>query len=26
MPDFAKRLSPNDRWNVINFVRTLGGH
>jgi mono/diheme cytochrome c family protein len=26
MPDFGKRLSPNDRWNVINFVRTLGGH
>ena len=25
MPDFAKRLSPTDRWNVINFVRTLGG-
>jgi mono/diheme cytochrome c family protein len=26
MPDFGKRLSPNDRWNVINFVRTLAGH
>lgn len=26
MPDFGKRLSPNDRWNVINFVKTLGGH
>lgn len=26
MPDFGKRLSPNDRWNVINYVRTLGGH
>ena len=26
MPDFAKRLPPNDRWNVINFLRTLGGH
>jgi mono/diheme cytochrome c family protein len=25
MPDFGKRLSPNDRWNVINFLRTLGG-
>ena len=26
MPDFAKRLSPTDRWNVINYVRTLGGN
>lgn len=26
MPDFGKRLPPNDRWNVINFLRTLGGH
>jgi mono/diheme cytochrome c family protein len=26
MPDFGKRLAPNDRWNVVNFVRTLGGH
>jgi mono/diheme cytochrome c family protein len=25
MPDFAKRLSPNDRWNVVNFLRKLGG-
>jgi len=25
MPDFGKRLSPTDRWNAINFVRTLGG-
>jgi len=25
MPDFAKRLSPTDRWNVVNFLRTLGG-
>jgi mono/diheme cytochrome c family protein len=25
MPDFAKRVSPTDRWNVINYVRTLGG-
>jgi len=25
MPDFGKRLSPTDRWNVINFLRTLGG-
>jgi len=26
MPDFGKRLRPNDRWNVINYLRTLGGH
>ena len=25
MPDFGKRLSPTDRWNVINYLRTLGG-
>ena len=25
MPDFGKRLPPTDRWNVINFLRTLGG-
>ena len=25
MPDFAKRLSPTDRWNVVNYLRTLGG-
>ena len=25
MPNFNKRLSPTDRWNVINFLRTLGG-
>ena len=24
MPDYGDRLSPNDRWNVINFLRTLG--
>ena len=23
MPDYAGRLSPTDRWNVINFLRTL---
>jgi mono/diheme cytochrome c family protein len=23
MPDFDRRLSPTDRWNVINFLRTL---
>lgn len=23
MPDYASRLSPTDRWNVINFLRTL---
>ena len=26
MPDFGKRLSPTERWHVINYVRTLGGH
>ena len=25
MPDFGKRLSATERWNVINYVRTLGG-
>ena len=24
MPDFGKRLSPTERWSVINFLRTLG--
>ncbi len=24
MPDFAKRLSPTDRWNAVNYLRTLG--
>ena len=23
MPDYGRRLSPTDRWNVINFLRTL---
>lgn len=23
MPDYGTRLSPTDRWNVINFLRTL---
>lgn len=23
MPDYGSRLSPTDRWNVINFLRTL---
>ncbi len=23
MPDYSRRLSPTDRWNVINFLRTL---
>jgi mono/diheme cytochrome c family protein len=23
MPDYGDRLSPADRWNVINFLRTL---
>ena len=23
MPDYGDRLSPTDRWNVINFLRTL---
>ena len=26
MPDFGKRLPPNDRWNVINFLCTLSRH
>ncbi len=25
MPDFGKRLSPTERWNVINYLRTLAG-
>lgn len=25
MPSYGTRLSPTDRWNVINYVRTLGG-
>jgi len=25
MPGYASRLSPTDRWNVINYLRTLGG-
>ena len=25
MPTFEKLLSENDRWNVINYVRTLAG-
>ena len=24
MPGYRSRLSPTDRWNVINYVRTLG--
>jgi mono/diheme cytochrome c family protein len=24
MPDFGKRLSPTERWHVVNFLRTLG--
>lgn len=23
MPDYGRRLSPADRWNVINYLRTL---
>jgi mono/diheme cytochrome c family protein len=23
MPDYGRRLSPTDRWNVINYLRTL---
>jgi mono/diheme cytochrome c family protein len=23
MPNYATRLSPTDRWNVINYLRTL---
>lgn len=26
MPDFGNRLSPKERWNVINYLRTLGRH
>lgn len=25
MPSYATRLSPTDRWNVINYVRSLTG-
>lgn len=25
MPNYATRLSPTDRWNVINYLRTLAG-
>jgi mono/diheme cytochrome c family protein len=25
MPNYRTRLSPTDRWNVINYIRTLGG-
>ena len=25
MPDYGRRLSVTDRWNAINFVRTLTG-
>ena len=25
MPSYGSRLSPADRWNVINYVRTLAG-
>jgi mono/diheme cytochrome c family protein len=24
MPNYGTRLSPTDRWNAINYVRTLG--
>jgi mono/diheme cytochrome c family protein len=24
MPNYGSRLSPTDRWNVINYLRTLG--
>jgi len=24
MPNYSTRLSPTDRWNVINYLRTLG--
>jgi mono/diheme cytochrome c family protein len=23
MPDYGRKLSPTDRWNVINYLRTL---
>jgi len=26
MPAFGKRLSETDRWNLINYVRTLSKH
>jgi mono/diheme cytochrome c family protein len=25
MPDYGRRLSATDRWNVINYLRTLAG-
>ena len=25
MPNYNTRLSPTDRWNVINYLRTLAG-
>lgn len=25
MPDYGRRLSPTDRWDVINYLRTLSG-
>jgi mono/diheme cytochrome c family protein len=25
MPNYGTRLSPTDRWNVINYLRTLAG-
>ncbi len=25
MPDYRGRLLPTDRWNVINYLRTLPG-
>lgn len=25
MPSYSTRLSPTDRWNVINYLRTLAG-
>jgi hypothetical protein len=24
MPNYGTRLSPTDRWNAINYLRTLG--
>jgi mono/diheme cytochrome c family protein len=26
MPAYGKRLSETDRWNLINYVRTLSKH
>ena len=23
MPDYGRKLSPNERWNVVNYLRTL---